>query len=82
MKNTRASEGDDELRSEYDLRAQLKDGVRGKYVAGYRAGTNVVLPDPDVTKAFPDKATVNDALRLVIQLTEVQRGKKRSVVTR
>ena len=70
---------DDELRPEYDLRELLKGGVRGKYVARYRAGTNLVLLDPDVAGAFPDEAAVNEALRLVIQLTEIQRGKKRSV---
>jgi len=37
-----------------------------------------VLLDPDVAEAFPDDAAVNEALRLVIQLTEIQRGKKRS----
>ena len=73
------SEMGDELRPEYDLRELLKGGVRGKYVARYRAGTNLVLLDPDVAKAFPDEAAVNEALRLVIQLTEIQRGKKRSV---
>ncbi len=61
------------------MRELLKGGVRGKYVARYRAGTNLVLLDPDVAKAFPDEAAVNEALRLVIQLTEIQRGKKRSV---
>jgi len=70
---------DDELRPEYDLRELLKGGVRGKYVARYRAGTNLVLLDPDVAKAFPDEAAVNEALRLVIRLTEIQRGEKRSV---
>ena len=79
MKMGYTTEMDDELRREYDLRELLKDGVRGKYVARYRAGTNVVLLDPDVAKAFPDEAAVNEALRLVIQLTEIQRGKKRSV---
>ncbi len=73
------SEMDDELRPEYDLRELLKGGVRGKYVARYRAGANLVLLDPDVAKAFPDEAAVNEALRLVIQLTKIQRGKKRSV---
>ena len=48
------------------------------YVARYRAGTNLVLLDPDVAKAFPDEAAVNEALRLVIRLTEIQRSKKRS----
>ena len=70
---------DDELRPEYNLHKLLKGGVRGKYVARYRAGTNLVLLDPDVAKAFPDEAAVNEALCLVIQLTEIQRGRKRSV---
>jgi len=76
MKKKYTSEMDDELRPEYDLHELLKGGVRGKYVARYRAGTNLVLLDPDVAKAFPDEAAVNEALRLVIRLTEIQQGKK------
>ena len=67
---------DDELRPDYDLRELLRDGVRGKYATRYRTGTNLVLLDPDVAKAFPDEATVNDALRLVIRLGEIQHSKK------
>ena len=70
---------DDELRPEYDLRELLKGGIRGKYVARYRAGTNLVLLDPDVAKAFPDESAVNEALRLVIRLSEIQQGKKENV---
>ena len=65
------SELNDELRPEYDLRALLKGGIRGKYVARYRAGINLVLLDPDVARAFPDEAAVNEALRLVIRLGEI-----------
>ena len=79
MKKRYTTEMDDELRPEYDLSELLEGGVRGKYVARYRAGTNLVLLDPDVAKAFPDEAAVNEALRLVIKLTEIQRGKKHSV---
>jgi hypothetical protein len=79
LKNKQPSEVDDESRPEYDLRALLKDGVRGKYVARYRSGTNVVLLDPDVARAFPDEAAVNEALRLVMQLTEVQRRQHHNV---
>lgn len=67
------TEMNDDLRPEYDLRVLLKDGVRGKYVDRYRAGTNLVLLEPDVAKAFPDETAVNEALRLVIQLGEIQR---------
>ena len=76
-KNT-TNDMDDELRPEYDLAELLKDGVRGKYVERYRAGTNLVRLEPDVARAFPDEAAVNEALRLVIRLGEIQRGKQRA----
>ncbi len=61
----------DELRPEYDLRKLLKAGIRGKYAKHYHAGTNLVLLDPDVRKAFRDERAVNDALRLVIELRKI-----------
>ena len=76
MKKNNMSEIEDELRPEYDLRELLQGGVRGKYVDRFRAGTNLVLLDPDVAKAFPDEAAVNEALRMVIRLSEIQRGEK------
>ena len=54
----------DDLRPEYDL-ARLKDGVRGKYYRRAMAGTNLVLLEPDVARAFPDSDSVNRALRLL-----------------
>jgi hypothetical protein len=62
---------DDELRAEYDF-SQLKGGVKGKYVESYRAGTNLVLLAPDVAKAFPNDESVNDALRLLMQIARRQ----------
>ncbi len=61
----------DDLRPQYDL-ARLKGGVRGKYAARYRAGTNLVLLEPEVAKAFPNEKAVNEALKLVIKLKQVQ----------
>ena len=61
----------DELRSEYDLGQLLKGGVRGKYAKRYHVGTNLVLVDPDVRKAFRLDGPVNDALHLVIELRMV-----------
>ncbi len=49
----------------------LKGAVRGKYAARYKAGTNIVLLDPDVAAAFPDAKAVNAALRLVVQLSKI-----------
>ena len=51
MKKDDMTEIHDELRPEYDLRVLLKDGVRGKYVDRYRAGTNLVLLDPEDRKS-------------------------------
>ena len=69
----KTTELNDDLRPEYDLKSLLKDGVQGKYTQTYRAGTNLVLLDPDVAKAFPDEKAVNEALRLVMKLTKVQK---------
>ncbi len=66
------SEQKDELRPEYDMKSLLKRGVRGKYAARYRAGTNLVLLEPEVAKAFPNDKAVNDALKLVMKLKQVQ----------
>lgn len=58
----------DELRPEYDF--DYSKAVRGKY---YRRlleeGSNVVILDPDIVKAFHDSASVNKALRSLLELT-------------
>jgi hypothetical protein len=48
--------------------------VRGKYADRIKEGTNVVLLDPDVAKAFPNDKAVNDALRKVMA-----EGEKKSI---
>jgi hypothetical protein len=60
---------EDELRPEYD-RAILKNGVRGKYLAQYRSGTNLILLDSDVAKVYPTAEAVNEALRTLMQSQE------------
>ena len=69
MKEETRPEMDDELRPEYDLPQLLKDGVRGKYAQQYQAGSRLALLAPDVAQAFPNDEAVNQALRLVIQLS-------------
>ncbi len=61
-------EPDDEMRAEYDLTG----GVRGKYYEQYRRGTNVVLLDADVAEVFRDSESVNQALRLLINIARNQ----------
>ena len=53
------------MRPEYDF----SSGVRGKHFEAYRAGTNVVFLEPDLVEAFPDSASVNQALRLLVKLS-------------
>lgn len=73
MKKEVENEMEDELRPEYDF-AQMKGGVRGKYVERYRTKTNLVLLDADVAQAFPNDEAVNDALRLLIQVAQRQQS--------
>ena len=63
----------EELRREY-LRKDLGKGVRGRYLADYISGTNLVLLSPDVAAVFPDEAAVNQALRELIQLARKSAG--------
>jgi hypothetical protein len=62
---------DDELRPEY-TREDLKNGVRGKYLAQSRSGTNHILLDSDVAKAYPTAEAVNAALRRLMQSQQAQ----------
>ncbi|MGK7879774.1 MAG: hypothetical protein AB4060_06690 [Crocosphaera sp.] len=71
MKKENNPEFDDELRPNYDL-SSLIGGVRGKYFDQYRQGTNLVLLDPDIAKAFPTDESVNEALRLLLRLAKSQ----------
>jgi hypothetical protein len=60
---------EDELRPEYDF-FKMAGGVKGKYVERYRAGTNLVLLEPEIAQAFPTDASVNEALRLLLQIAQ------------
>jgi len=59
----------DEMRKEY-RREDLGKGVRGKYFERVSKGTNLVLLDKKVAKAFPTSAAVNEALVGLLALTE------------
>jgi hypothetical protein len=52
---------EDELRPEYK-RSDFGELVRGKYVERLKKGSNVVVLDPRVARAFPTSAAVNEAL--------------------
>jgi len=68
---------DDEMRPEYDL-SKLKFVGRGIYAERYRSGTNLVLLDSDVRKAFPDDKVINETLRAVAKAKSHDRRAKKS----
>ena len=63
----------EEMRKEYK-REDLGKGIRGKHFEEYKKGTNLVLLSPDVAAAFPDDASVNDALRSLIKIARQTTG--------
>jgi hypothetical protein len=66
------NEREDELRDEYDFSQLKRRGERGQYAERYRAGTNVVLLDPDVAEVFRTNESVNNALRTLIDIARQQ----------
>jgi hypothetical protein len=58
----------DEMRAEYDF----SNAIQGKHHRAYAEGTNVVLLEPDVARVFKDSASVNKALRLLIEIAHNQ----------
>jgi hypothetical protein len=62
----------DEPRAEYNL--DYSKAVRGKYYRRLlKDGANVIVLEPDVAKAFRDSATVNEALRSLLEVSESTR---------
>jgi hypothetical protein len=63
------SKANNGMRAEY-RREDLGKGVRGKYLARVSKGTNLVLLNEQVAKAFPTTEAVNEALMGLLTLTE------------
>jgi hypothetical protein len=61
----------DELRPEYEMKQLVEGAVRGKYAERFNEGTNLVLLASDVAEAFPTAEAVNEALRLVLRLSQI-----------
>jgi len=59
MKKVKNQAANDDMRPEY----AFSGAVRGKYYERFRQSSNVVLLDPDVSEAFPNSESVNQALR-------------------
>jgi len=60
------------MRPEYTF--DYSKAVRGKYYKRIlKEGANVVVLEPDIAKAFPNSAAVNDALRVVLSAEQAAR---------
>jgi hypothetical protein len=55
-------------------REQLGTGVRGKYYRRVMRGSNIVVLRPEIQKAFPTSAAVNEALASLLALTKKTRN--------
>jgi hypothetical protein len=66
------------MRDEYDF--DYSKAVRGKYCKRLISeGANVVVLEPDVAKVFNDSASVNEALRSLLEIARAtNRLKERS----
>ena len=61
-----------EMRAEYNF--DYSKAVRGKhYKRILKEGANVAVLEPDVAKAFPTSAAVNNALRVVLKAGQSSR---------
>jgi hypothetical protein len=70
-----------ELRPEYSF--DYSKAVRGKHFKLLlKEGSNVVMLEPDVAKAFADSASVNDALRSLLHLTKTTKPLAKQATSR
>ena len=69
-KNSTKKQDDYELREEYDL-SKMTILPKGRFDPKRRLGSNVVVLEPEIAKAFPDDKSVNEALRLILKATKI-----------
>ena len=72
-KNSIKKQDDYELRKEYDL-SKMTVMPKGRFDPKRRIGSNIVVLEPDVAKAFPTEEAVNEALRSLINLAQKSIG--------
>ncbi|MEI7989573.1 MAG: hypothetical protein WCI88_11090 [Chloroflexota bacterium] len=64
MKKQIEIERDPDMLDNYDF----SKGVRGKYFDRFMQGSNVVVLSPEIAEMFPDSESVNNALRMLIEI--------------
>ena len=71
MKKISTRKQDDyELKKEYDL-SKMTVLPKGRFDPKRRIGSNVVILEPDIAKAFPSDEAVNEALRLLLKASNL-----------
>lgn len=55
-------------------REQLGSGARGKYLKHFAQGSNVVVLNPEIQKAFSTSEAVNKALASMLAFAQETRG--------
>jgi len=67
---TKKNNDDYELREEYDL-SKLPIMPKGRYAPERRVGSNLILLEPELARAFPTDEAVNKALQLILQAAQI-----------
>ncbi len=68
MPKAKRSIADHDMRPEYDF----SNAVRGKYYERFKASSNVVVLDADVSRVFPNAVAVNQALRVLASVARAR----------
>jgi hypothetical protein len=58
------------LREEYDL-SKMTVLPKGRFDPKRRFGSNVVVLEPEIAKAFPNDEAANEALRLILEAAKI-----------
>ena len=72
-KNSTKKRDNYELREEYVL-SKMTVLPKGRFDPKRRIGSNVIVLDPEIAKAFPNDEAVNEALRLILKATKIPQG--------
>ncbi len=73
MKKGSKPRSNSDMLDEYDF----SKGVRGKYVKRLAGGSNIVMLQPEVAAAFHGSDSVNEALFVLIKISNAQKKKSR-----
>jgi len=69
MKSKKLTATEDDLRAEYDV--DFTKAERGRYAQRLKTeGSNLVLIEPELAQSFPDAASVNAALRAMVEFAQ------------